>query len=610
MTLNKDNKIKAFISLSFVFSFLILYRYLWSLTPSWFIDSSTTLYLSEIYNLSDAKVGLLSSKYIPQPNGMIIFGYFLKGLNNLIYISFFLSLIQLILFYLLISELKINKKNQFILLILVSTSTLISNFSVHFYNQWFVINFTILFFYLFLKFQNTKNLNYLSALYIVAVIPPTLYLASFVSSLFMLLAISGLSYKERRLIRTNIRKLKFNIFLIVSFYIFLIIFVWIPFITSIEPEMFRSISLSLTDRFSIFIKNLILFIPFILSVFSEEKSLYIRFLDSSVITSDLQLLKVFYLETQQTILNIAVILLLIVIKNKLYRNYKNLNFLLLISFIFLYTIVTPFVGGNNFLELDRMDQYLEVYPFYLILVFMFFANFDYLDKQIQSKGLSKYIINFFFFICSFLFIYFSTSFLSLSEDYFIFSKPNLVSISTYLYLLFGLIFIFFENLYFKYYRLLKSVVVIVFLITNITFSLFSINERLRPPYNELTQAEVSIYTKYKLIDYLAPQIIDKEIENPKISYQLGGQKFEWINEHGSLYSEWYDVNPYTLGRSFDYILFKEWNINNFYEGELIRNYNNSDFIINFSKDSVIFEENSSYDYFLFDQLRLSVKKEH
>jgi len=608
MILNKDIKKIVFISIAFVFSFLILYRYFWSLTPSWFIDSSTTLYLSEIYNLSDAKVGLLSSKYIPQPNGMIIFGYFLKGLNNLIYISFFLSLIQLILFYLLTSELKINKKYQFALLILLSTSTLISNFSVHFYNQWFVINFTILFFYLFFKFQNTKNLNYLSALYIVAVIPPTIYLASFVSSLFMVLAISALSYKERELIRKNIGKLKFNILLIITFYTFLIIFVWIPFITSIEPEMFRSISLPLTDRLSVFIKNLILFFPFILSVFSEEKSLYIRFLDSSVITSDLQLLKVFYLETQQTILNIAVILLLIVIKNKLYRNYKNLNFLFLFSFIFLYTIATPLVGGNNFLEFDRMDQYLEVYPFYLILVFMFFANFDYSDKQKQSKGLSKYLINILLFISSFLFIYFSTSFLSLSEDYFVFSKPNLLSISTYFFLLFGLIFIFFENLYLKYYGLLKSVVFIVFLITNVTFSFFSINERLNPPYNELTQAEVSIYSKYKLIDYLAPKILDKEIKKPKISYQLGGQKFEWINEHGSLYSEWYDINPYTLGRSFDYILLKEWSINNYYEGEQIRSFNNSDFVINFSKDTVFLEENSLYDYFLFDQLRLTVKK--
>ena len=328
----------------------------------------------------------------------------------------------------------------------MSTSTLISNFSVHFYNQWFVINFTILFFYLFLKFQNTKNLNYLSALYIVAVIPPALYLASIISSFFMILAILLLSYKERELIRANTQKLKINILLIISFYLFLIIFVWVPFITSIELEMFSSVSLSTTDRLSVFTKNLILFVPFILSVFSEEKSLYIRFLDSSVISGDLQLLKVFYLETQQTILNMSVILLLIVVKNKLYRNYKNLNFLMFFSFIFFYTTMTPLVGGNNFLEFDRMDQYLEVYPFYLILVFMFFTNFDSSYKQKLSKGSSKYLINFLLFTFSFLLIYFSTSFLSLSKDYFLFSKPNLLSISTYLFLFFGFIFIFFENL--------------------------------------------------------------------------------------------------------------------------------------------------------------------
>ena len=364
MTLNRDIKKNVFILAVLLFSFLFLYRYFWSLTPSWYIDSSTTLYLSEIYNLSSAKVGLLSSKYIPQPNGMIIFGYFLKGLNNLIYISLFLSLIQLTLFYFLTRELNINKKYQISLFILLSTNTLISNFSVHFYNQWFVINFTILFFYLFFKFQNTKNLNYLSALYVVAVVSPALYLASFVSSLFMILTISTISYRERELIRANIEKLKFNILLIVVFYVFLIVSVWVPFITSIEPGIFAKISVPMTERLSIFIENIILFPPFILSVFTEEKSLYIRFLDSSVITSDLQLLKVFYLETQQTIINIAVILILIVIKNKMYSNYKNSNLLMFISFIFLYTVVTPLVGGNNFLEFNRLDQYLETYPFF------------------------------------------------------------------------------------------------------------------------------------------------------------------------------------------------------------------------------------------------------
>ena len=241
-------------------------------------------------------------------------------------------------------------------------------------------------------------------------------------------------------------------------------------------------------------------------------------------------------------------------------------------------------------------------------MFIFFANFNYAHNRKQARNLIDYLTNLMLFTGSFLIINFSTSFLSLSQDYFVFTKPNLLSISTSFFLFLGLIFIFFENLYLKYFIHLKTVVFTVFLITNVTFSFFSINERLNPPYDELTEAEVSIYSKYKLIDYLAPQILEKEINNPKISYQLGGQKFEWINTHGSIFSEWYDTNPYTLGRPFDYILFKEWNINNFYEGEQIRNINNSDFIINFSKDPVQLEDNNSYEYFLFDQLRLTVKR--
>ena len=100
---NKNTKIRDVLLIS-AFILLVLYRYLWSLTPSWFIDSVATLYISETYSLPEAKVGLISSKYIPQPNGMIIFGYLLKNINNLIYISLFLSLFQIILFFFLLES--------------------------------------------------------------------------------------------------------------------------------------------------------------------------------------------------------------------------------------------------------------------------------------------------------------------------------------------------------------------------------------------------------------------------------------------------------------------------------------------------------------------------
>ena len=115
---------------------------------------------------------------------------------------------------------------QLMLFFLLSTSTLNSNFSVHFFNQWFVINFSIMFFYFLMKFHNSKNLNYLTCLFITAVIPPTIYLASFVTSLFMILTVLVLTFRNRNIILKNLKSLKLqfffsNIFLLSSNYFYL-----------------------------------------------------------------------------------------------------------------------------------------------------------------------------------------------------------------------------------------------------------------------------------------------------------------------------------------------------------------------------------------------------
>ena len=52
--------------------------------------------------------------------------------------------------------------------------------------------------------------------------------------------------------------------------------------SSVDFGLFNNISMSIFERFSLLIKYITLFVPFIISVFTEEKSLYIRFLDPTV----------------------------------------------------------------------------------------------------------------------------------------------------------------------------------------------------------------------------------------------------------------------------------------------------------------------------------------
>ena len=97
MTVKENKKLFFYILLIISLGF---YRYFWSLTPSWQVVGVSTLYVADILNLFEAKVGLLSSKNIPMPNGMIFLAYLLKPINNLITISFVISMIQVFLIYL------------------------------------------------------------------------------------------------------------------------------------------------------------------------------------------------------------------------------------------------------------------------------------------------------------------------------------------------------------------------------------------------------------------------------------------------------------------------------------------------------------------------------
>ena len=605
MKLKNNKKIFFYI---FVIIFLGLYRYFWSLTPSWQVVGVSTLYVADILNLLEAKVGLLSSKNIPMPNGMIFLAYLLKPINNLITISFVISMIQVFLIYLLVRETRFKNIEKLIIFIALSTSSYISNISVHFLNQWIVINFSIFFFYLFLKFNRTKQLNTLAMLYIVSVIPPSIYLGGIVTSLFMISATLFITFKNKDKLKTNKKELYKRLYLVSIFYILYFIFTWAPYITTVDLAVFNSLETTNENKLFSFVRNSSLFPFFFLDVFTEEKSFYIRFLEPAVISDSLQLLKVFYIKLHEIIINYLIFLIFIIIKNKKLNQIKRIEIILPFLFIFIFTITTPLFGGNNFYIFNRMDQFSEMYIYFLIIVFSVLFSFKKDSFKISYALKNDYLKNFFIVLIYFLIINYFSKFYNQESSSFIFTKPDLVSLPTYGFIFLSFIFIFYENLFYKFHNFIKYAVVSIFIVTNILYSFHIIDERVDPSYVDLTEEEVSIYIKYKLVDYLAPIIIEGESLSPSISYQLGGGKFEWIDKHGSQLNKWHPLNAYTIGRTFDYILDNEWGIVNQYEGRQERFFTNSDYIISFTKDKVISDDNIFYKNITFGPLRLSINE--
>lgn len=605
MNIKETKKVFFYILLIISLGF---YRYFWSLTPSWQVVGVSTLYVADILNLLEAKVGLLSSKNIPMPNGMIVLAYLLKPINNLITISFVISMIQVFLIYLLVRETRFKNIEKLLIFLALSTSSYISNISVHFLNQWIVINFSIFFFYLFLKFNRTKQLNTLAMLYIVSVIPPSIYLGGIVTSLFMISATLFITFKNKDILKTDKRELYKRVYLVSIFYILYFIFTWVPYIATVDLALFKSLETTNENKLFSLLRNSSLFPFFFLDVFTEEKSFYIRFLEPAVISDSLQLLKVFYIKLHEIIINYLIFLIFIFIKSKKLNQIKRTEIILPFLFIFIFTIITPLIGGNNFYIFNRMDQFSEMYIYFLIIMFsvLFLFKKDSFKNSYALKN--EYLKNFFIVLIYFLIINYFSKFYNQESNSFIFTKPDLISLPTYGFIFLSFIFIFYENLFYKFHNFIKYAVVSIFIVTNILFSFYIIDERVDPSYIELTEEEVSIYIKYKLVDYLAPIILEEENLSPSISYQLGGGKFEWIDKHGSQLNKWHPLNAYTIGRAFDYILNNEWGIVNLYEGEQERFFTNSDYIISFTKDKLISDDDIFYKNITFGPLRLSINE--
>ena len=144
-------KNKKYIYYILPISSIFVYRYYWSTVSQWREDQSTNIWLAYTKNISDMPVGLLSSKMVPNPNGIVVYGKILTIFESLLAATFFLSIIQIFIFYFLSRELTNNFKVNNYAFVVLSMSTLMSSSSVEFWNNWVLIFINALFFIFILR---------------------------------------------------------------------------------------------------------------------------------------------------------------------------------------------------------------------------------------------------------------------------------------------------------------------------------------------------------------------------------------------------------------------------------------------------------------------------
>jgi hypothetical protein len=215
--------------------------------------------------------------------------------------------------------------------------------------------------------------------------------------------------------------------------------------------------------------------------------------------------------------------LFIFYKDKINDNllFKNL---IVCVYIFSFTIVTPLLGGRQFLQFDI--QALSVFSSTYVMFLFIWISLPFIFKELRffNQGLK-------------LFLY-------------------------------GIVFL------------------------NI-FSSFSLkNDYLNSESLYLSEADESVIYKEEIVDFLASKS-DKSIQ---IYYDLGGDIYNWIpdfNENN--YTSDYYMNSFSLGRDFDYLLKKKYNIDNSQEGNINRTYENTDFYIGYN-----FEE---FPYYVYEDFK-------
>lgn len=532
-----------FLSISSIF----VYRYYWSTVSQWREDQSTNIWLAYTKNISDLPIGLLSSKMIPNPNGIIIYGKILTIFKSLLFVSFFLSIVQIIIFYFLSRELtNKNNINNYAFAVL-STSTLMSSSSVEFWNNWILISINGLFFILILKYLNTKKSEYLLGSLLVSIVPPALYLSgisNFIVYSLIILISMVINGRPKAILKKRFAYISSIVFILINYFL-----IWNPYFNATTlKEIFGFSTLTLYDRFNLFTDSILQLPGSFLTMWTFQKSFYILHAEIDVVSGFTFGLYKLFVEYHKILFLMFFIFIIFGIISVAKVKNKDINILLIkkitlfITFVSFSVLLNPILGGPNYFLLERMENMAQYYIFYVLICFL--SPYVFIDFKLFNKRFIP----------------------------------------------------------------INKAVFILFIFLNIVLSINLISNSLNYDGDRLTEADVPLIYKIELVDFIGKDLESKSNKDDiSVSYILGGGIWDWIPDHGEYFSKWYPDNPYTIGRTYDYQLIRKYSIKNSYEGLNSRNFNDSDYIVTYKFDQHEILSDKNYDHFYFGQLRLSVK---
>jgi hypothetical protein len=208
-------------------------RYYWAQISQWREDQATNLWLGFTRGIRNMPVGLISSRKIPNPNGMPLLGFFLSALPNLLGVSFFLGVAQIVFLLLVSWKASQNHWRYFLFAALPSLSSVIlRSTSVEFWNQYVITSLNIFFIFWAIRYLQDGSLWNLPPIAFLILLAPSLYLAGIINAVTIaLLTIGLIAYKRPNL--SNLWAVSIIIIMLVLLSVFI---TWLPYFRNISVE--------------------------------------------------------------------------------------------------------------------------------------------------------------------------------------------------------------------------------------------------------------------------------------------------------------------------------------------------------------------------------------
>ncbi len=531
----------------------VIDRYYWAQIAQWREDQSANLWLGYTAKLGHIPVGLISSKYVPNPNGMILLGFVLSLLPDLLSVSLFLSLAQALLLMLVGWKASAKSWQYFALAALPALSSVIlRSSSVEFWSQYTITLVNIFFLFWALRYLEKPSLWNLPPIAILILLAPSLYLAGVVNAVAMVVLTVGLLVYKRPIWK---QVLPVAAVIAVIFAASLLV-TWRPYFQSVSLGQLADVDknhLAPIATFRTFWESLF-GIPVYGTFQWADQAVFakaFKHADEAILSQPAKVLlrlvgRAYLLQAVFAFAAGLYVLYRLIVQGvpqtgkRPVVHIPALRLVILsVLFICLSFTISKWMGGPDWLNGERPDQIVQFLPMFLFFIFL-------LPVVVKIEGLAGHVIT--------------------GLSYFLLA---------------------------------------LFVTVNLLCGFLIVRDHLQYRGNTLSEADIPLVDKEQALAFIVQDWRNySDSSTIPVDYDLGGAQWNWVPGFGERLTKWYAA-PMTMGRSFDYELLRRYGLKNSQEGVQIRDFGNGRYLLTYAFEDPPQVKTGKFTNYVFGRLRVT-----